>query len=269
MGGLPGVGCLIIDKEMVKKLSMKPLLFGSQQYGLRGGTENMGLITAGVTALLSSIKYRDRKNVMMFNRINYLLELLAEKLSIIQYEDYYKSGIEPGKKYVVLLGPNRKTYKPNFNKLFSQTSDKSKSGNSTSKKQSKDSDIQKTKLEHTLTDELESIISDSKIDVRPRILPNTLLMGFIGDYTNDLTTIESKNKRSFCNVKLKKNLEEFGNIIVSIGSACNTQSKFASHVIDALRVNEELRKGIIRVSISDYTTDDDIITFARVLLALL
>lgn len=63
-----------------------------------------------------------------------------------------------------------------------------------------------------------------------------------------------KNKgRPFCNVKLKKFLESKG-VIVSIGSACNTSSKNASHVIQTIGTPAVVRKGVLRISFGDRNT---------------
>lgn len=65
------------------------------------------------------------------------------------------------------------------------------------------------------------------------------------------------SKVQFCNVKLKKYLE-IHNVIVSIGSACHTHSKNASHVIMNLKVPPMIRRGILRISFVDTTTDTEI-----------
>lgn len=56
------------------------------------------------------------------------------------------------------------------------------------------------------------------------------------------------HEKRFCNVKLRKELAALG-IIVSVGSACNTDSKLASHVMLAIGADEYLKAGVIRVSL--------------------
>jgi cysteine sulfinate desulfinase/cysteine desulfurase-like protein len=82
-------------------------------------------------------------------------------------------------------------------------------------------------------------------------LPNTLLLSVMKETTPYI-----------CNVKLKKELESCG-IIISVGSACNTANKSASHVLDAIGANAIVKKGAIRISMSDNTTQDEIDEFAR------
>jgi hypothetical protein len=68
------------------------------------------------------------------------------------------------------------------------------------------------------------------------------------------------NIGNFCNVKLKEALDE-NNIIVSIGSACNTDKKEASHVMRAIRAPPIIKRGVIRISLGDHNTHADIKTF--------
>lgn len=75
-------------------------------------------------------------------------------------------------------------------------------------------------------------------------LPNTLLLSVV-----------KRKKPDMCNVKLKKHLCEKG-IIVSVGSACNTDSPNASHVLTSMHVDDYIKKGTIRVTLGDDTTID-------------
>lgn len=72
-------------------------------------------------------------------------------------------------------------------------------------------------------------------------LPNTLMIAVI------------KKSGDMCNIKLKKSLEDAG-IIVSIGSACNTSSSKASHVLTEMGVGVEIKKGTIRISLAEENT---------------
>ena len=69
----------------------------------------------------------------------------------------------------------------------------------------------------------------------------------------------------FCNVHLKKFLEK-NNIIVSIGSACHTHAKNASHVITSLKAPPIIRRGVLRISFVDSTTIDEVHTFIQILI---
>lgn len=60
-----------------------------------------------------------------------------------------------------------------------------------------------------------------------------------------------------CNVKMKQWLESHG-VIISVGSACNTASAKASHVLYALGADNFIRKGALRISIGDHNTSAEI-----------
>ena len=55
-------------------------------------------------------------------------------------------------------------------------------------------------------------------------------------------------RKRFCNVELRKRLAA-QDIIVSVGSACNTESKFASHVMSAIGADDYMKAGVVRISL--------------------
>jgi len=86
---------------------------------------------------------------------------------------------------------------------------------------------------------------------------NTLLVAFVktGKNTNDFR---------FCNIKFREMMTECG-IKISIGSACATGQKGASHVLHELQAPFIIRAGVVRLSLSDYTTYAEIDYFGRML----
>lgn len=88
-------------------------------------------------------------------------------------------------------------------------------------------------------------------------LPNTLLLSVV-----------KRTKPDMCNINLKKLLESKG-VIVSIGSACNTSSSKASHVVTEMNVDQYIRKGAIRVSIGDENRIDEADRFVNIFIAAL
>jgi cysteine desulfurase len=86
---------------------------------------------------------------------------------------------------------------------------------------------------------------------QPAVLPNTLLVAFAKNIVSD--------GKPFCNVLVKKCLDK-KNIVVSVGSACATSSARASHVMYAIRAPQVIRQGVMRISLSDHTTREDILT---------
>lgn len=95
----------------------------------------------------------------------------------------------------------------------------------------------------------------------PNVLPNTLLISLVKN-----VPFEGEGYKPFCNVDLKKCLNR-KNIIISIGSACSTSSKKASHVLYSIKAPERILQGVIRVSLSDNTTNAEIATFMKQLIA--
>jgi cysteine sulfinate desulfinase/cysteine desulfurase-like protein len=75
----------------------------------------------------------------------------------------------------------------------------------------------------------------------------------------------SKNPPEICNSQIKEKLEKNG-IIVSIGSACNTASPYASHVVNEIKLDSNLKKGVLRISLADYNHNAQILKFIKVFL---
>jgi cysteine desulfurase len=75
-----------------------------------------------------------------------------------------------------------------------------------------------------------------------RALPNTILVLF-----KDIGK---------CNKTIVKELDK-RNIFVSVGSACQTENDKGSHVLDAIKLPEDVRKKVIRISLSDYNTQEE------------
>jgi cysteine desulfurase len=94
----------------------------------------------------------------------------------------------------------------------------------------------------------------------PNVLPNTLLISFVKN-----VPFKGEGNRPFCNIDLKKCLNK-KNIIISIGSACSTSSKKASHVLYSIKAPETIRQGVVRVSLSDDITSAEIDTFIKELI---
>ena len=187
--GLKGIAALVIKKELIGQLD--PMIHGSQQFGLRGGTENIAGILSCYDAVKITHNRRVIKNKKQVILLEYLISTLREKGLPVNFLGDDNKVIE--RDYVLVIG------KPpgGRNKLC-----------------------------------------------------NTLLMSYITE------------RYSFCNGTLKKWLDSKG-IIVSIGSACNTKSSSASHVVEAMRLSAVIRRGLLRLSLSDFTTKKEIDLFIK------
>ena len=195
--GPKGAGLLIISNDLVSGYSLTGEISGSQQYGLRGGTENIPNIAGLMTAVKLVFKKRKEKNKKLAKMREHVLTELSKSYSIVPYETYLGNKRKNKKKVleIVSLGP------PKEKKGF--------------------------------------------------ILPNTLLLAIC------------KNKgKPFCNVKLKHYLDKKG-IIISVGSACNTDDKNASHVLTAIGAPDVIKRGVIRISFGDENTISEINEFLK------
>lgn len=85
--------------------------------------------------------------------------------------------------------------------------------------------------------------------------PNTLLLSVIK---------YGPIQKHFCNIQLKRDLQH-KNIIVSIGSACHSDSTSPSHVLFSIKAPFVIRCGVIRISLGDYNSASEIKKFCKIL----
>ena len=181
LGGPPGTGLLCVKQKLLCGWSLSPLVYGTQNNGYRGGTENVPGICCSLLAIEINFTRRAEKNALqLYMREQILRGLSSWKLQ--KYSDYLQQPIQSG-----LV-------------VFS--------------------------------------------DLDSGYIPGTLFLAVI------------THKVEFCNTKLKQSLETHG-IIVSVGSACNTASHRASHVLYALQADKYIRRGAIRISIGDFNIIND------------
>jgi cysteine desulfurase len=194
--GPKGVGLLIISNKLIEGYGLTAEIHGSQQYGLRGGTENIAGISSMMVALKSAFNNRHEKNKKLYKLRDYMLAKLANIFHFGTYLNYLTDKDTKNPVEMVSLGP------PDKNKGF--------------------------------------------------ILPNTILLA-----------IAKNTGKPFCNVDLKKSLDA-RNIIVSIGSACLTKSKSASHVLNAIGAPPVIKRGVIRISFGDLNTNEEVNKFCKI-----
>jgi cysteine desulfurase len=94
------------------------------------------------------------------------------------------------------------------------------------------------------------------ITYEPKCLINTILLSII------------EPNYEFCNVKFKAALLKAG-IVVSIGSACNTSSKSASHILTEIKAPPIVKRGVLRISLGDNNTTAEIKDFCKKFIKLL
>jgi len=189
--GPKGVGLLLINKELAAGYKVCTFIYGSQQGGLRGGTENVAGILSSISAMKWAFTRRATKNRQLLK----MRKMIIDRLSKVFHVQYFTEKL-PETPAIILIGHHQKC--------------------------------------------------------KDYFLPNTILLG-----------IWKPKGKEFCNVNFKKCLDKAG-VIVSISSACLTKSKNASHVMTAMKVPTRLKKGIIRISLSDMTTEDEVIKFVNI-----
>lgn len=189
-GGPTGVGILIAKRQQP---AIVPLIWGSQNGGLRGGTENVPGLGASFYALRLAMHDRARKNERMCKLKNRLVWRLSQLRPIISYPNYVANSEQVTNAIVLLSMPNA------------------------------------------------------------HYLCNTLL----------ISVVNKSAAQPVCNVELKKELQAM-NVVVGIGSACNTKSKKASHVVQAMGADRWIKAGVMRLSLGDRTQKIEIDRFVQI-----
>ncbi len=218
-GGPLGSGCVVIRNDMITGYSLGPVIAGVQEYGLRGGTENTPAIAAAGVALDLLYTDREEKNRRLVNMIGHFIRGLTLNLSI------------------PCISIEEYMSRPPMHLLSSSGLGGSGEGMLAAM------ECVIVCAETTLSNIRSSVLASASDS---RFVPNILMISFV-----------KRAEPYVCNVEIKKELENRG-IIVSIGSACNTASQEASHVVTAMRFDQLLKKGVIRISMSDYNTIDDL-----------
>ena len=220
--GPPGVGILLMRQSS----DWEPIIHGSQNENLRGGTENIPGIAAAYLATRYTMHNRGAKNAHMLQLKRYLVGELAKRFHLCSYVQYCMMNAQ--------------------NAAFEQT------GYSVH-------DMLPQVAARALVDvglaspKLKGVRMPNTmivtISTAQQCLPNTLLLSVV-----------RRTAPAVCNVTMKKQLENEG-IIVSVGSACNTADAKASHVLYALGADQYVRQGCLRVSMKDDTTQQEIDRF--------
>jgi cysteine desulfurase len=118
--------------------------------------------------------------------------------------------------------------------------------------------------------EYKTIVTQPDIDKKPPCTTTSMcILGYQQkSLFNTILLAIVEPSYEFCNVKFKKALLDVG-IIVSIGSACNTSSKSASHVLQGISAPPIIKRGVLRISLGDNTTDAEVKQFCAKFIKLL
>jgi cysteine desulfurase len=106
--GPKGIGILLLNNKLIEGYGLTGEINGSQQYGLRGGTENIPGIASMAAALKFAFTNRKKKNEKLLKLRNHLLEGLRKYFTFGDYSNYLieSKKIEPLE--LVSLGPPEK-----------------------------------------------------------------------------------------------------------------------------------------------------------------
>lgn len=85
--GPKGVGLLIINNNLIEGYQLQGQICGSQQGGLRGGTENLPAIASSIECMKANFKNRKAKNAKLLKMRNYIIDEI-DKSGFIKIGDY-------------------------------------------------------------------------------------------------------------------------------------------------------------------------------------
>lgn len=102
--GPKGMGLLMIKNNFLKGYRLDAQLNGTQQHGLRGGTENVPGIASSMVALKQSMRNREKKNRRLRELRGRLIEKLSKHIETKLYKDYVE-GEPPHGTYLIIMGP--------------------------------------------------------------------------------------------------------------------------------------------------------------------
>ena len=226
--GPKGLGLLFIKDDLVDGYELEGQISGSQQFGLRAGTENVAFIACSIVALTKAFENRSEKTAKMYSQRKYVIEELRKLYKFGNYADYVLKG--------------RQDFVDGSNTEFDASYD-----GFVYDSEAPGEDVIKPR------DPVELLLLGPGME--KAVLPNIITLAVIKNIENNLGM--------FCNIKLKEELDA-NNCVVSIGSVCNTENKEASHVIKNIRAPPIVRRGIIRISLGDTTTKDELDRFIKI-----
>jgi cysteine desulfurase len=229
--GPPGVGLLVVRRTFVTGYDLMAQICGTQNGGLRGGTENVPGIAASFVAFRLTMTDRAQKTARILRLRNAIKIALATCLPCFPVDAHPIDPVDP-------VGP-----------AVAYSTDVDDEG----LEPYRGSSEVRRAIAASEKKGIAVIFWIAPEDERT-VLPNTLLLAV--------------RRPGFCNRKARAALERRG-VIVGLGSACSAAEArgVASSVVLAMKVPEPLHAGVLRVSLDDDTTAEDIKKFVREFLA--
>lgn len=196
LGGPPGAGALVLKAKLMTGWSLSPLVHGTQNGGMRGGTENVPGFGAALGAMRRNFQGRQKKNEALSVMRNNIRAEIVARMPTCTLEQYKVRA--------------------------------------------------RTRQFGAPLPEIETVFI-----TEGDCLPNTLMLSVV-----------ARAGPRVCNVAIKRALRAKG-FIISVGSACNTDSEKASHVLYKLGADDLVRRGALRISLGDRNTAQDGAGFVR------
>jgi cysteine desulfurase len=106
--GPKGIGLLIINNNLIEGYKLQGQICGSQQEGLRGGTENLPAIASSIECMKVNFKNRKAKNTRLLKMRNYIIDEINNSgvIKIGDYATYIENPMsDPTSDEIVILGP--------------------------------------------------------------------------------------------------------------------------------------------------------------------
>jgi cysteine desulfurase len=227
MQGPPGLGIIVCNTKFLNGYKLCAEICGSQNNGIRGGTENIPYIAGAVVAMRETFTNRERKNKELLSYQMYVLKNLFDKIPYSFFENWTDENIES-----MTAFPNYKNtnFPPKIEMIVIGSS------------------------------EMET---ERRVNL---MMPNTLMISFIKHNVSGPVEgggDVNVNARPICNFKMVDALMKKG-VIVGLGSACN-QGK-PSYVLKAMGVPDVIGNSAIRISFGDANDENDARVIVREIL---
>lgn len=119
----PGIGVLVIKEKLIQGYGLEPIIYGSQNAGLRGGTENVPGIGAALAAMEYNFANRIQKNAYMLRIKKKFAREIAARLPTRTFAEYFTTSSATVlhtarplqvKKEIVFISGFDKNYLPNI-----------------------------------------------------------------------------------------------------------------------------------------------------------
>lgn len=110
-----GIGLLVISNNVVKNLQLEGIINGSQQGGLRGGTESVPNIAGSLKGMVHNFTNRSDKNIKLLSMKKKCIEGISKAIQTFTFEKYMTNthAIEHKHDLFIVIFGNMKNTLPN------------------------------------------------------------------------------------------------------------------------------------------------------------